>query len=111
MKNRRESERSYTYAKVVIWKFDTLGYLRDVSPTGMRIEVFNKIDFSPQKEVVSTIIPHQDLDIEPFDIKSEIRWVKENDPTTSLGLEIESFETPETEKMFRRLYNEFKKST
>ncbi|MFP4179750.1 MAG: PilZ domain-containing protein [Spirochaetaceae bacterium] len=111
MKNRRESERSYTYAKVVLWEFDTIGYLRDISPAGMRIEVFDKVDFAPQKEVVTTIIPHQDLKIDPFNITSEIKWIGENGPTASVGLEIESFENSETEKMFRRLYEVFRKTT
>ncbi len=107
MKNRRHADRSYTYAKVVIVEFDEIGYMRDMSPTGVRIELFTAVELEPEMETIATIIPHQDLDIPPFNMHVQVRWIGENGPTTSVGLLAKEFQTKEGKEYYRRLLEVF----
>jgi hypothetical protein len=103
MENRRVSNRSYTYAKVVFLDLDIIAYLRDISKEGIRLEVFDKADLKEGQSSPTTIIPHQDLKINPFNVESELRWIGENGPTLSLGLRIVSFADETAEHNFSRL--------
>lgn len=110
MKNRRDSERSYTYAKIVINEIDILGYVRDISRDGIRIEVFDTVELNGGEEMIATIIPDQDLDIEPFNLAVQIRWSRENTPTTSVGLHVVSHRSKLSKEHFNRLFRVFKKA-
>ncbi len=103
MENRRASDRSYTYAKVIFLDFDIIGYLRDISKEGIRLEVFDKFNLEEGLQSLTTIIPHKDLGIHPFNVESELRWLRENGPTLSLGLKLVSFSDEKAEQSFTRL--------
>jgi len=108
MKNRRDSDRAISYAKAVFLFFDIIGYVRDVSPTGLRIDVLP--DTLPEigESVHTTVISHPDLKLDPFNVLTELRWSRENGPTTAVGLQIVSFSSPRGEKIFQELVEVFR---
>jgi hypothetical protein len=109
MKNRRDSDRSVSYAKAVFLFFDIIGYVRDLSPSGLRVEVLP--DSLPRigEEIHTTIISHPDLKLEPFNILTELRWTRENGPTVSVGLQIIHFSSEHGKQIYRELVEVFRR--
>lgn len=107
MKNRRGSDRSVSYAKAVFLFYDIIGYVRDLSPSGLRVEVLP--DSLPEvgDSIHTTIISHPDLNLDPFNVFTELRWTRENGPTTSVGLQIVHFSSEQGEHIYRELVEVF----
>ncbi len=102
-KNRRTSERDYTYAKLVFHDNNTIGYIRDLSAHGLRAELISAQEEQPRQGVTLTIIPTPELKLDPFNIEASIRWSNINGPTVSVGLHIETFATETGKQIFHRL--------
>lgn len=101
--NRRESERNYSYAKVVFHDHNVLGYIRDISVNGIRAEVLSDEEEQPRKGVALTIIPDPELKMPPFNVRAAVRWSKSNGPTVSVGLQVEKFSSGKGKRVFGRL--------
>ncbi len=108
MRNRRISERSYTYAKVHLTDYDEIGYIRDISPAGVRLELIEASSLETGIRTPAVLMPHQDFELEPFNADIEVRWIGENGPTTSVGILIQRFETAEGEASFFELLRRFR---
>lgn len=91
MHNRRIFDRSMSYAKTVFLFYDIIGYVRDLSETGLRVDIFADSipDFGEQ--VHTTVISHPDLDLDPFNVITQVRWGKEDGPMVAVGLKIIGF--------------------
>ena len=107
MKNRRISDRSVSYAKAVFLFYDIIGYVRDLSPTGLRVEILPDTLPPIGESIHTTIISHPDLDLDPFNILTHLRWNRENGPTTAVGLEIVHFSSSRGERIFQELIKVF----
>jgi hypothetical protein len=101
--NRRNSLRNYSYAKVVFLDRNILGYVRDISQRGMRVEVFSDREEEPREGVTLTVIPDPDLKLDPFNLQAQVRWSRPNGPTVSVGLQVERFRTAKGKRIFSRL--------
>lgn len=107
MKNRRISNRIHSYAKAFFHFYDLIGYVRDISDNGLRIEILCEDLPDLDKTVHTTIISHPDLGLDPFNILTEARWSKKNGPTIAVGLKVLSFSTAQGEEIFNRLVEIF----
>lgn len=107
MKNRRISDRAHSYAKAVFLFYDLIGYVRDISEEGLRIDILTSAlpDLSPS--VHTTIIPHPDLDLDPFNIFTQVRWSKQNGPTIAVGLKVIEYSSPHGADVFSHLVKIF----
>ena len=107
MKNRRIYNRAHSYAKAVFLFYDLIGYVRDISEEGLRIDVLapNPPELSPTLH--TTIIPHPDLELDPFNIVTQVRWTKENGPTIAVGLKILEFSSSQGAEIFSHLVKIF----
>jgi len=107
MKNRRSTNRAISYAKAVFLFYDIIGYVRDLSPTGLRVEILPETLPPIGESIHTTIISHPDLNLDPFNILTHLRWSRENGPTTAVGLEIVHFSSSRGEKIFQELIKVF----
>lgn len=110
MKNRRDSDRTHSYAKAVFLFYDLIGYVRDISGNGLRIEVLADTCPERDKQIHTTIIPHPDLQLEPFNILTKIRWTKLHGPTIAVGLQVVSFSSAQGEGVFHHLKQIFQEA-
>jgi len=108
MKNRRTYSRIHSYAKAVFLFYDMIGYIRDVSETGFRVEILAEKLPETGKTMHTTIIAHPDLDIDPFNVLAAVRWLKRNDPTIAVGLEVVSFSTLRGKELYKTLVDIFR---
>ena len=91
MQNRRIFDRSMSYAKTVFLFYDIIGYVRDLSSTGLRVDIFDNSIPDVGEQIHTTVISHPDLKLEPFNVLTQIRWSKEDGPLFALGLQILGF--------------------
>ncbi|MGC9312719.1 MAG: PilZ domain-containing protein [Sediminispirochaetaceae bacterium] len=107
MKNRRIYNRIHSYAKAVFLFYDLIGYVRDISEEGLRIELVSDEIPEFSGTAHTTIISHPDLKLDPFNILTEIRWAQRNGPTIAVGLRVIEFSSSQGEEIFSRLVQLF----
>jgi hypothetical protein len=101
--NRRASQRSYSYAKLVFHDHNILGYVRDISARGIRAEIISDGNEQTREGVAITIIPDRELGLPPFNVEVDIRWSRSNGPTVSLGLQVRRFTSTKGRRIFSKL--------
>jgi len=107
MKNRRIYNRTHSYAKAVFLFYDLIGYVRDISAEGLRIELVSDEIPEFSETAHTTIISHPDLELDPFNILTEIRWTQRNGPTIAVGLKVVKFSSSQGEEIFTHLVKLF----
>ncbi len=91
MHNRRIFDRSMSYAKTVFLFYDIIGYIRDLSTTGLRVDIFDNSLPEEGEQVHTTVISHPDLKLDPFNVLTQVRWSKQDGPLYAMGLQIIGF--------------------
>ena len=87
---KRRDDRSRCYGKIIFLTSGTPGYIRDISPEGMRVECP-----SPFSPAISSslllpvqIVPMEDMEFCTFTASAEVRWLRKGGIYTSIGLMI-----------------------
>jgi hypothetical protein len=88
---------------VVILDRNLLGYVRDISARGVRVEVLSENEEEAREGVAMTIIPDPELKMDPFNLRAAIRWSRPNGPTISVGIQVERFMSLKGKRIFSRL--------
>ena len=107
MHDRRSFDRSMSYAKTVFLFYDIIGYVRDISPSGVRVDIF--ADSVPQvgEQIHTTIISHPDLELDPFNVLTQIRWTREDGPMMAIGLKVIGYSSEHGKLTYRELTKVF----
>ncbi len=109
MGNKRNSEREQCYSKMWFIDHNLPAYLIDISSTGLKIEIFQKICWKEGSVKRIKIIPFEEIGIAPYETSIEIRWIKEEDGSTAAGAVIIPSDR-ETEKRFLQIYKYYEVS-
>ena len=107
MQNRRISDRAMSYAKTVFLFYDIIGYVRDLSSTGLRVDIFADSYPAIGEQVHTTVISHPDLNLDPFNVLTKVCWGKQDDPMIAVGLEIVGFSSTHGDYMYQKLVQIF----
>ena len=107
MQNRRIFDRAMSYAKTVFLFYDIIGYVRDLSSTGLRVDIFADSFPAIGEQVHTTIISHPDLNLDPFNVLTKIRWGKQDGPMFAVGLEIIGFSSTHGDYTYQKLVQIF----
>lgn len=96
-----------SYAKTVFLFYDIIGYVRDLSSTGLRVDIFDNTIPDIGEQIHTTVISHPDLKLDPFNVLTQIRWTKEDGPLFALGLQILGFSSEHGRATYDQLVNIF----
>jgi hypothetical protein len=96
-----------SYAKTVFLFYDIIGYVRDLSPTGLRVDLFADSFPATGEQVHTTIISHPDLNLDPFNVLTKVRWGKQDGPMIAVGLEIVGFSSEHGSYTYQKLVQIF----
>lgn len=102
---RRIDTRNHSYAKAFMPDHNAIGYVRDISRNGFRIEAIGSPGFSGGEEVTVVLIPNEETRFPPFTVRGRVQWMHDNSPTYSIGIAIACFVSPGS----RRLFGKFRK--
>jgi hypothetical protein len=100
--DRRRDNRKQSYSKAFLPDHHIIGYIRDVSKTGFRMEAIAGQDPGTISKAKVVFIPQEELRFPPFTLEGAIQWTAENPPTRSIGIEISRFVSPGSKRHFRR---------
>ncbi len=107
MQNRRLYNRIHSYAKAVFLFYDLIGYVRDISSEGLRVELVSDEVPEFSETAHTTIISHPDLKLDPFNVLTEVRWARRHGPTIGVGLKVIEFSSHQGEEIFSHLVKLF----
>ena len=105
----QRSEREACYAKALILETNLPGYVRDISQTGCRIDLINRVDWNPGDNIKAAIIPDPSLAIGSFRGTFEIRWVKKRDLYYVVGAQIISVKDEASRDNYKKLLQYYEK--
>lgn len=86
MSDRRKHDREICYAKCMIDKVP--GYVRDISRSGMRVDLISRPGTGERQKASCEIIPDPATGIPDFDLSVTVRWTRMDRLYFSLGAEI-----------------------
>jgi hypothetical protein len=99
---RRIDQRNHSYAKAFLPDHNAIGYIRDISTGGFRIEALGDPGIPEKVEVTAVFIPNEEMRFPPFTLRGRVEWRHENPPTTSLGIAVTRYVSPGSARLFRR---------
>jgi hypothetical protein len=109
MKTNRKTQRSQSYAKVLLDN-SLPAYIRDISVDGFRVYSPVPLPYQEGNSVSCRIFPMNDSD-DSFQIKGLIRWNQQDAEGEDLmGILISSFETTEGKILYKSLNQRFFKA-
>ena len=103
MEFKQRDAREKCYAKVIFLEEGVPGYVRDISESGIKIDILQAIPWSKGDIISVRIIPTEELNIETFLCSVEIRWLQKGDPFNSLGAEVKDFEGVDSREKYNSL--------
>lgn len=101
-RDRRKSDRKQSYSKAFLPDHHIIGYIRDISKTGFRMEAIAGEDSGSLEQAKVVFIPQEELNFPPFTLEGAVQWSASNPPTQSIGVEITRFVSPGSRRLFRR---------
>ncbi len=105
MNNNRTSSRFSSYAKVLMDGIP--GYMRDISHEGFKYVTIMPVNASLQEKKPVQVLP-ENSELNPFTLSGEIRWVRTDAEGFQVcGIKILAFDTPEGEKSYKKLEEQF----
>ncbi len=105
---RRIGTRKQCFAKALLKNSKTIGYLADISESGFKIRIMERLDReASEKETIG--IQFDECAIQYFQVKAKLCWRRDEEKSTLLGYRTESFETAEGStgyESIRKLYGD-----
>ncbi len=101
--DQRRHPRSSAYAKVLVLDQKIPGYLRDLSPGGIRVALLRPLALAPGKTVRLSVLPLLEMGVEPFPLSMVVRWSRPDQMYHLLGGEIIPPSEPRYRKDLQRL--------
>ncbi|MEW5816340.1 MAG: PilZ domain-containing protein [Spirochaetota bacterium] len=109
MENRKRNyDRKKCYAKILFKDDNTVGYLRDISPKGCRIDVPTEITLRAGEKKAIIIIPEEELNIPPIHGTVEVRWSDKKELFWVIGSFLKSVRDREALKNYQLLLEYYK---
>jgi hypothetical protein len=99
---RRLDTRKHSYAKAFLTDRHVIGYIRDISIEGFRLEALGTPAIEEGEEVKVVFIPHEESKFPPFTIRGKVMWSAENPPTCSFGIAVIQYLSPGSRRLFRK---------
>ena len=91
------------FAKVVLVKENSPGYLRDISKGGCYIALLKPAAVEKQDILELTVIPGDEIDIQNFQLNLEVFWVRTEPLYFCLGGKVSALPGRENEERLERL--------
>lgn len=85
-RERRGTDRNRGFARAGLVP-STYGYVADVSARGFRA-VFRENPRLAQGESVVPVLSFSEIDVEPFPLPSEVRWIRETEGAWEVGFSV-----------------------
>ncbi len=105
MTNNRSSSRFYSYAKVLM--DGVPGYMRDISDDGFKYVTIIPMTAAQNETKTITVLPENE-EIGQFSLTGQIRWIRTDAEGFRIcGIQILSFDTPDGEKTYRTMEQQF----
>lgn len=99
---RRNDIRNHSYAKAFMHDRNAIGYIRDISVSGFRVEAVGSPDIADGEELTVVFIPNEETRFPPFTVRGRVQWMHDNAPTFSIGISIVRFVSPGSKRLFTR---------
>lgn len=100
--NKRAKVRKHGYAKLLTVS-GVPGYMRDLAEKGFRAELMEYVDWHQGITQKIKVLPYEESGIDQFKVIIEVRWVKQREPTCSVGALIKEFPEESDRKCFEEL--------
>ena len=105
MTNNRSNSRFNSYAKILMEGVP--GYMRDISSDGFKYVTIIPMTAAQEETKAITVLP-EDEEIGQFSLTGQIRWIRTDAEGFRIcGIQILSFDTPEGERTYRTLKQQF----
>ena len=102
---KRKELRNKTYAKVLLKKNNTPGYLRDLSIDGCRISFLKPFPAKKGDAFILTIIPGDEIGIHHFTVFLEVCWLRSDSIFFTVGGRVSPLPGKENQERFKKLYD------
>jgi hypothetical protein len=99
----RKDPRVSGYAKALLLRRMTPGYIRDLSRHGCQVAFMQAVEVAAGDLITVRVIAEHDATLPPFEISLRVRWVKPDALWFTLGGQIESAPVPGSEAVFEKL--------
>ncbi len=106
---KRTHDRERCYSKVWFKKEKIVGYIRDISKDGFKIDLMGKLIIEIGSKTQILVIPVEELKMKPFDSEIEVRWKKEGDPFHTAGMRIINENKKRIGENYEKIYNYYRK--
>lgn len=109
MENKHRPTREKCYAKAIFSEGNRLGYVRDISVTGCRIDLLDDLEFEPGEQKKITIIPEHSINIGQVFGTFEMRWKKKEGMFYITGSKIVSVKDEDSRDNYKALLQYYQK--
>ncbi len=107
---RRTGARDQCFAKIILKNTKTIGYLADISETGFKVRIMERLDReASENETVG--IQFDECSIGYFQLNAKRCWRRDEEKSTLLGFEIETFETVEGKASYESIRKQYGESS
>ena len=107
MNENTRASREKAYAKVIFKDENLPGYVRDISKKGCRIDLVKKVSWNTGEKKKIVIVPEEHIGFSPVHGTVEIRWMKEGEIYTSVGVQFLSVQDEDSKKNYQFLLHFF----
>lgn len=106
--NHRNTEREICFARVIIQEIP--GQLRDINAQGIKVVLIAESSLKTEGTAQVQILPDETLNIADFQLKGEVKWVKNDTFGQLIGIQREPFDDPNLENSFNKLLEYYRNS-
>ena len=100
----RQKDREICYAKVILTNTGLIGWIRDISEKGCRIDFASPSKPEIEKEYPFHIIAEESMSGLEVLGTCFTRWIKDGPVFNTVGIEVNSFHHPRDKESFKVLY-------
>ena len=101
---KRKEERNASYAKAILLKDGTPGYLRDLSSMGCHIAFVHPIPVRKEDALLLQVLPEKEFGIPAFKMFLEVLWIRKDEVFFSVGGRVSPLPGREHRESLDRLY-------
>jgi len=108
--SRRASTRNQCFAKTMLKNTKTIGYLADISETGFKVRIMEALNREAVKQEIVGI-QFDECGVPYFQVHTKLCWRRDEEKSTLLGFEIESFETADGKAGYESIRKQYGESS